>query len=71
VFVGNLNFNTTKDQLSSAFSSAGQVVSVHVGTDRETGRSRGFAFVEFSSDEEAQKAITSFNDFELDDGSSA
>jgi RNA recognition motif-containing protein len=42
------------------------VVSVHVGTDRETGRSRGFAFVEFSSDEEAAKAITSFNDFDLD-----
>lgn len=66
VFVGNLNFNTTQDQLSSAFSSAGQVVSVHIGTDRETGRSRGFAFVEFSSDEEAQKAIASFNEFELD-----
>jgi RNA recognition motif-containing protein len=42
------------------------VVSVHIGTDRETGRSRGFAFVEFSSEEEAQKAISSFNDFELD-----
>jgi cold-inducible RNA-binding protein len=41
-------------------------VSVHIGTDRETGRSRGFAFVEFSSDEEAQRAISSFNDFELD-----
>jgi len=39
---------------------------VHIGTDRETGRSRGFAFVEFSSEEEAQRAITSFNDFELD-----
>jgi cold-inducible RNA-binding protein len=44
----------------------GRVVSVHIGTDRETGRSRGFAFVEFSSDEEAQKAISSFNDFDLD-----
>jgi RNA recognition motif-containing protein len=42
------------------------VVSVHIGTDRETGRSRGFAFVEFSSEEEAQKAISSFNDFDLD-----
>jgi len=61
-----LSFNTTQDRLSEAFASAGQVVSVHVGTDRETGRSRGFAFVEFSSDEAAQTAITTFNDFELD-----
>jgi len=52
--------------LSETFASAGRVVSVHIGTDRETGRSRGFAFVEFSSDEEAQKAISSFNDFDLD-----
>jgi cold-inducible RNA-binding protein len=42
------------------------VVSVHIGTDRETGRSRGFAFVEFSSDEQAQNAISTFNDYELD-----
>jgi cold-inducible RNA-binding protein len=61
-----LSFNTTQDRLREAFVTAGQVVSVHIGTDRETGRSRGFAFVEFSSDEEAQKAISSFNDFELD-----
>jgi RNA recognition motif-containing protein len=66
VFVGNLSFNTTQDRLREAFVTAGQVVSVHIGTDRETGRSRGFAFVEFSSDEEAQKAISSFNEFELD-----
>ncbi|MGH7896747.1 MAG: RNA recognition motif domain-containing protein [Candidatus Binatia bacterium] len=66
VFVGNLSFQTTQDQLSTAFAPAGQVVSVHIGTDRETGRSRGFAFVEFSSDEEAQRAISSFNEFELD-----
>jgi RNA recognition motif-containing protein len=66
VFVGNLSFNTTQDRLSEAFASAGQVVSVHIGTDRETGRSRGFAFVEFSSDDEAQNAIAKFNEFELD-----
>jgi cold-inducible RNA-binding protein len=66
VFVGNLSFNTTQDRLREAFTSAGQVVSVHIGTDRETGRSRGFAFVEFSSDEEAQKAISSFNESDLD-----
>lgn len=66
VFVGNLSFNTDQDRLREAFAAAGQVVSVHVGTDRETGRSRGFAFVEFSNDEQAQNAITRFNDFELD-----
>jgi len=52
--------------LSEAFAAAGQVVSVHIGTDRETGRSRGFAFVEFSTDEAAQNAIATFNEFELD-----
>lgn len=66
VFVGNLSFNTTQDRLNEVFTGAGQVVSVHIGTDRETGRSRGFAFVEFASDDDAQKAISSFNDFELD-----
>jgi RNA recognition motif-containing protein len=66
VFVGNLSFNTTQERLQEAFAEAGQVVSVHIGTDRETGRSRGFAFVEFSTDEEAQRAITRFNDSELD-----
>jgi cold-inducible RNA-binding protein len=66
VFVGNLSFNTTQDRLQETFAEAGQVTSVHVGMDRETGRSRGFAFVEFASDEEAQKAISRFNEFELD-----
>jgi len=60
-----LSFNTTQDRLREAFVTAGQVVSVHIGTDRETGRSRGFAFVEFSSDEEAQKAISELNDYQL------
>jgi RNA recognition motif-containing protein len=66
VFVGNLSFNTTQDRLQEAFAEAGQVMSVHIGTDRETGRSRGFAFVEFSTDEGAQNAITRFNESELD-----
>jgi RNA recognition motif-containing protein len=66
VFVGNLSFNTNQDRLKETFAGAGNVVSVHVGMDRETGRSRGFAFVEFSTDEEAANAITRFNEFDLD-----
>lgn len=66
VFVGNLSFNTNQDRLKETFAGAGNVVSVHIGMDRETGRSRGFAFVEFSNDEEAQNAISRFNEADLD-----
>ena len=57
LFVGNLSWNTTDQSLQDFFASAGTVVSAHVITDRNTGRSRGFGFVEMSSDEEAQKAM--------------
>lgn len=66
VFVGNLNFRTTEQQLSDALSGAGQVRHVHIGTDRETGRSRGFAFVEFGSEAEAAEAIKRFDGQEID-----
>jgi hypothetical protein len=66
VFVGNLNFRTTEQQLSEALSAAGQVKNVHIGTDRETGRSRGFAFVEFSNETEAAEAIKQFDGHEID-----
>jgi RNA recognition motif-containing protein len=66
VFVGNLNFRTTEQQLADALSAAGQVTHVHMGTDRETGRSRGFAFVEFSSEAEAAEAIRRFDGQEVD-----
>jgi RNA recognition motif-containing protein len=66
VFVGNLNFRTTEQQLTAALSAAGQITHVHIGTDRETGRSRGFAFVEFSSEEEAAEAIKRFDGQEVD-----
>ena len=66
VFVGNLNFRTTEQQLSDALAAAGQVKHVHIGTDRETGRSRGFAFVEFSSEAEAAEAIRRFDGQEID-----
>ncbi len=66
VFVGNLNFRTTEQQLADALSAAGQITHVHIGTDRETGRSRGFAFVEFSSEAEAEEAIKRFDGQEVD-----
>ena len=55
--MGNLSFDVTRDELIEAFSAAGKVVDAKVPTDRETGRPRGFAFVEFESDEAAQKAV--------------
>ena len=57
LFVGNLSWNTTDQSLQDFFATAGNVVSAHVITDRNTGRSRGFGFVEMASDEEAQKAM--------------
>jgi cold-inducible RNA-binding protein len=61
LFVGNLNHNTTENDLEDYFAQAGSVASVNIMLDRATGRSRGFAFVEMGSAEEAQKAIDSFN----------
>jgi len=57
VFVGNLSFNTTEDSLREAFAEFGAVVETKLVTDRDTGRSRGFAFVEMASNAEATKAI--------------
>jgi len=65
VFVGNLSFDVTRDELIQAFSAAGKVVDAKVPTDRETGRPRGFAFVEFENDEAAQKSITLMNGKDL------
>jgi len=61
LFVGKLPFATTDHDLNEIFSQVGQVVSAKVIMDRETGRSKGFGFVEFSTDEEAQNAISQFN----------
>ena len=61
LFVGNLDFSVTADDLKKIFSEAGTVVDAVVITDRETRRSRGFGFVEMSSDEEAKKAIEMIN----------
>jgi len=61
LYVGNMSFDTTETDLRDKFSEFGEVQSVHVVTDRETGRPRGFAFVEMSSDSEAQAAIDAMN----------
>jgi RNA recognition motif-containing protein len=66
LFVGSLSWNTTDDQLKDFFSSAGTVSSANVIVDRETNRSKGFGFVEMSSESEAQEAIASLNGKELD-----
>jgi cold-inducible RNA-binding protein len=61
LYVGNLNFRTTGDDLREYFSQAGEVESASVVEDRETGRSRGFGFVEMATDEGAKAAIEQFN----------
>jgi RNA recognition motif-containing protein len=66
LYVGNLSFKTTEDGLVNAFSAFGQVRRATVVTDRDTGRPRGFAFVEMSSDDEAQQAIDGLNGQSLD-----
>jgi len=65
VFVGNLSFDVTRDELIQAFGAAGKVVDAKVPTDRETGRPRGFAFVEFEDDEAAQRSIALLNGKDL------
>ncbi|MEP6944787.1 MAG: RNA-binding protein, partial [Acidobacteriota bacterium] len=61
LYVGNLSFNTTSQDLETMFGAFGSVQSANLIEDRETGRSRGFGFVEMSSKEEAQTAITNFD----------
>ena len=61
IFVGNLDFGATEDTIRSLFESHGNVESVSIVTDRDTGRSRGFAFVEMSDASEAEQAIAALN----------
>lgn len=65
LYVGNLSFRTTSEDLREAFSSAGTVESATVIEDRDTGRSRGFGFVEMATPEEAAAAIEQFNGKDL------
>lgn len=66
VYIGNLSYDTTDETLRNLFQENGEVVSVNVITDRFTGSSRGFAFVEMSSAEEAQASITALDGKEVD-----
>ena len=67
LFVGNLSYNTSEEELRELFTQAGTVSSVTLIKERDTGRSKGFAFVEMSSREEAEKAINMFNNSLLGD----
>jgi RNA recognition motif-containing protein len=66
IFVARLNFKTRQEDLEKAFSQFGQVVSAKIVKDRDTGRSKGYGFVEMGNDEEANKAIAALNETELD-----
>lgn len=65
LYVGNLSYSVTEEELREYFAQAGTIKSVALIRDRDTGRSKGFAFVEYETDEEAQKAINMFNGTEL------
>src|SRR5918995_592589 len=65
LYVGNLPFNTAEDDLRGLFEGAGAVDSVNMVRDNATGQARGFAFVEMASDEDAQKAISMLNNYQL------
>lgn len=66
LYVGNLSYNTTEEQVRELFSQAGEVDSVSLITDRETGRAKGFGFVEMNTTEGAQDAIKRFNGYSMD-----
>lgn len=66
LYVGSLSYNTNQDGLRDAFAQAGTVESASIITDKMTGRSKGFGFVEMATDEEAQKAIEMWNGKDLD-----
>jgi RNA recognition motif-containing protein len=69
LYVGNLPFSATEEDLRSLFAQAGAVGEVTVITDRDTGRSKGFGFVEMATDQEAQEAIKRFNGYSMNNRS--
>jgi len=66
IFVGNLSFQVSESELKTAFEQYGEVLKVNLVTDRETGRARGFAFIEMANDEEGDRAIAEMNGKPLD-----
>lgn len=66
IYIGNLSYNISDEQLKEVFEKFGEVVAVKIITDRETGRSKGFGFVEMRNDSEAQTAIAELNDTEIE-----
>lgn len=66
LYVGNLSYSTTREQVQALFEQAGEVAEVTLITDRDTGRPKGFGFVEMATDEGAQEAIKRFNGYTLD-----
>jgi cold-inducible RNA-binding protein len=66
IYVGNLSFQSTAETVRAAFAKFGTVTDVHLVSDRQTGQSRGFAFVTMSTDDEAAKAINALNEADLD-----
>ena len=66
IYVGNLSYETTDQSLEELFAEFGEVTSARVITDRDSGRSKGFGFVEMANDEEAKAAINEFNDKDID-----
>lgn len=66
IFVAKLNFKTRKEDLEATFAKFGEVTSVKIVRDKETGRSKGYGFIEMPNDDEANQAIAALNDKELD-----
>jgi len=67
IYVGNLPFSATEEELKTLFSQAGEVKSVTIITDKFSGQARGFGFVEMSTQEEMQNAVTKFNGYQMGD----
>jgi len=65
LYVGNLPFTITSQELSDLFSQAGEVVSANIITDRFSGQSRGFGFIEMANEDAAQAAVNQFNDYQM------
>lgn len=66
LYVGNLSYSTTQEQIQELFSQAGEITEIALITDRDTGRPKGFGFVEMTTEEGAQEAIKRFNGYTLD-----